>query len=174
VIGGALALDGAHWLECPDFDRRGRLATGLTIALWMRADGDAGKQVLVTRQLGTSGDRRFSLRLQDDSLELLSHVWQRLLRRPYLRAPGGWTHVAAVRDLAGTSLYVDGVLAGHNTQTKPLPLGGAGTPLLIGAQINGPEESGRAQDLFRGALDELAIYDRPLSGEEIRALARRP
>jgi RNA polymerase sigma-70 factor (ECF subfamily) len=173
VRGGALALDGRHWLECPDFDRQGRLTTGLTIALWMRAESGAGRQVLVTRQLGATGDRRFSLRLQDGSLELLSHVWQRLLRRPYPRPPGVWAHVAAVRDRAGTRLYVDGVLAGHNTQTNPLALGGAGTPLLIGGQINGPEAAGRAQDLFRGAIDELAIYDRPLTTEEIRTLAAR-
>jgi RNA polymerase sigma-70 factor (ECF subfamily) len=173
VSGRALALDGRHWLECPAFDRSGRLQVELTIALWVRvAPPAAGRQVLVTRQLGTSGDRLFSLRLQDGNLELLSHVWQRLLRRPYPAARGAWTHVVAVRDLQGTSLYVDGVLAGRNTHPRPAPLG-AGTPLLIGGQINGPEGTGSLQDAFRGDLDEVAIYDRPLTAAEIRALAAR-
>jgi hypothetical protein len=32
----------------------------------------------------------------------------------------------------------------------------------------------RADDLFAGDLDELLIYDRALSEEELRALAARP
>jgi RNA polymerase sigma-70 factor (ECF subfamily) len=172
VVGRALALDGRHWLECPAFDRGGRLQVQLTIALWIRLPpGSTGRQVLVTRQLGTSGDRLFSLRLQDGSVELLSHLWQRALRRPYPGAAAAWTHVAAVRDLDGTSLYVDGVLAGRNTHPRPALLR-AGTPLLIGGQINGPEAGGAVQDTFRGDIDELAIYDRPLGADEIRALAR--
>jgi RNA polymerase sigma-70 factor (ECF subfamily) len=175
VAGGALSLDGAHWLECPGFDRAGRLNGELTIVLWMRADrGPIDRQILVTRQLGTSGDRVFSLRLHGSGLELLSHVWERTLHRLFTRR-GQWTHVAAVRDLGATSLYVNGALAGSNFPTAaPRPLGGAGTPLLIGGLVNGPEIGARAQHLFRGDLDELAIYDRALGPDEIHTLATRP
>jgi hypothetical protein len=130
--------------------------------------------VLVTRQLGSGGDRIFSLRLRSGGLELLSHVWQRTLHRSFSRV-GQWTHVVAVREPGSTSLYVDGALAGSNFPTAPVrPLGGAGTPLLIGGQVNGPEIGARAQDLFRGEVDELAIYDRALGPDEIRALASQP
>jgi RNA polymerase sigma-70 factor (ECF subfamily) len=173
VVGGALALDGRHWLECPRFDRQGRIDGELTIALWMKVGAVSGKHVLVTRQFGTTGDRLFSLRLRNGSVELLSHVWEKVLRRPYPRA-GLWTHVAAVRELHGTSLYLDGVLVGRSSPSSPRPLGGAGTPLLIGGLINGPEAGGRAFHLLRGALDELVLYDRALTAEEIRALAAPP
>jgi RNA polymerase sigma-70 factor (ECF subfamily) len=171
VIGGALSLNGRRWLECPAFDRPGRLDGELTIALWVRvAPGATGKQVLVTRQLGTGGDRLFSLRLNGGNIELLSHVWQKLLRRRHA-ATNRWVHVAAVRELERISLYLGGVRVAGNADPSPRPLGGAGTPLLIGGHINGPEVGAEAHHLFRGDLDELAIYDRALAPEEIRALA---
>ena len=137
------------------------------------APGAAGKQVLVTRQLGTTGDRVFSLRLADGNIELLSHVWEKLLRKRY-RATGQWIHVAAVRELGRTSLYLDGALVTGNRAPTPRLLGGAGTPLLIGGQVDGPELGGAAKHLFRGDLDELAIYNRALGPEEVRALATQP
>ena len=174
VAGGALALDGRHWLECPAFDRPGRLQGELTIAVWMRvAPGAAGKQVLVTRQLGTTGDRSFSLRLADANVELLSHVWEKLLRKRYAAA-GRWIHVAAVRELGRTSLYLDGALVTGNAAPVPRLLDGAGTPLLIGGQIDGLETGSAAKHLLRGELDELAIYDRALGPDEIRTLAATP
>jgi RNA polymerase sigma-70 factor, ECF subfamily len=174
LTGGALALDGRHWLECPALDRPGHLESELTIAVWMRvAPGAGGKQVLVTCQLGNTGARVFSLRLADGNVELLSHVWEKLLRKRY-RATGQWIHVAAVRELGRTSLYLDGALVTGNRAPAPRPLGGAGTPLLIGGQIDGPEPGGAAKHGFRGDLDELAIYDRALGPDEVRALATPP
>jgi RNA polymerase sigma-70 factor (ECF subfamily) len=170
VQGGALALDGKAWLECPRPGRLARLDTDLTIALWIRTSDTASRQALVTRQLGESGDRLFSVRLQRERVEFLSHVWKTQLARPY--AGGGWTHLAAVRDATGTQLYLDGVQVGRNGRTVPGAIGGGSGALVIGGQENGPEP-GQAQDRFRGALDELLVYDRALSGAEIGALAAR-
>jgi RNA polymerase sigma-70 factor (ECF subfamily) len=172
VSGQALDLDGKAWLECPHADRLARLGTELTISLWVRIpeDGVDGRQALVTRQLEESGDRLFSLRFQRERVEFLSHVWKTLLGRPY--AGRGWTHVAAVRDANGTRLYFDGALAGRTGRITPGSLGGGKGALIVGGQVNGPEP-GPAQDRFRGAIDELSIYDRALPRSEILALARR-
>jgi RNA polymerase sigma-70 factor (ECF subfamily) len=171
VVGGALALEGRRWLECPRVDRLAELRTELTIALWIKVPaGHPGKQVLVTRQLDLSGDRLFSLRLQASSVEFLSHVWKTLLRRPY--ASGGWTHVVATRDAGGTQVYLDGVPLGRNTRTEPGFIGGGKGALIVGGQVNGPEP-GRARDLFRGSIDELMVYDRALSEAEVGALAAK-
>jgi hypothetical protein len=78
--------------------------------------------------------------------------------------------VAAVRDAAGTRLYVDGALVGRNQRTQPGAVGGGTGALIIGGQVNGPEPR-RAQDLFRGAVDEVVLYDRALTAGEIDALA---
>jgi RNA polymerase sigma-70 factor (ECF subfamily) len=171
VAGGALELDGKGWLECPGAGRLAQLETELTIALWVRAgEGPESRQALVTRQLDTSGDRLFSLRLQHQRVEFLSHVWKTQLGRPF--AGTGWTHLAAVRDAAGTRLYLNGVEVGRNARTAPGRIGGGSGALIVGGQVNGPEPA-MAHDRFRGSLDELVVYGRALPAPEIAALAAR-
>jgi len=76
-----------------------------------------------------------------------------------------WYHVAATYDInVGASVYIDGVLDASNPD-----LGGVAVnemPLLLGEN---PEATGR---LFDGMLDEVAIYDRALSVNEILYLAK--
>lgn len=73
-----------------------------------------------------------------------------------------WVHIAAVWDCTkGLSLWVNGQKrAERETTWKPVAL----SPLLIGTG-NAPCE-GRAAG---GALDELKIFDRPLTPEQIQA-----
>ncbi len=75
---------------------------------------------------------------------------------------GQWVHIAALWDCEkGLSLWVNGQkCAERETTWKP----GALSPLLIGTG-NAPCE-GRAAG---GALDELKIFDRPLTPEQIQA-----
>jgi hypothetical protein len=75
---------------------------------------------------------------------------------------GQWVHIAAVWDCEKSlSLWVNGQKrAERETTWKPV----APSPLLIGSG-NAPCE-GRAAG---GALDELKIFDRPLTAEEIQA-----
>ncbi len=77
--------------------------------------------------------------------------------------PNQWTHVAVTIDRTGNvgTLYVDSVRVATFA-----PLGGSTTsfaPLLIGRNsLDG--------SLFRGIVDELTLYDRPLRWAEIRAV----
>jgi RNA polymerase sigma-70 factor (ECF subfamily) len=171
VMGGALALDGHSWLECPRVDRLAGLGRELTIAMWIRTPGgDPDREVLITRQLGTSGDRLFSLRLRGAAIEFISHAWQSTLRRPLVA--NAWVHVVAVRDAAGTQLFLDGVPTGRNVTRVAASVGGGSAALMVGGQVNGPEP-GKTRYLLHGAIDELALYDRALGEDEIAALAAR-
>jgi len=77
---------------------------------------------------------------------------------------GEWYHVAATYDTnAGALVYINGVMDGSNADT-----GGIVTnemPLFLG---DNPEATGR---FFDGTLDEIKIFDRTLSAEEIGNLA---
>ena len=89
-----------------------------------------------------------------------------------------WTHVAAVYDpKTGVSLYVDGKPAGK------LPVTGdfippSDTPFRIGRNLKDlppvalvrPKASFPALYSFDGILDDLRIYDRPLSSVEIASV----
>jgi len=78
----------------------------------------------------------------------------------------GWKHLAAVREGARLSLYVDGARVASSTSASnasPLDLTND-EPLRIGFG---------AHDHFRGSLSDLRLYDRALSTGEIAGLAER-
>jgi hypothetical protein len=70
-----------------------------------------------------------------------------------------WQHVAAVKDGTAMRLYVNGELVGEGEDGNELP---SGLRLLIGRLY--PSRNIRP---FIGQLDELALYDRALTPEEI-------
>jgi hypothetical protein len=79
---------------------------------------------------------------------------------------GSWHHVAFVYDGDEKMIYINGQFSGRqpwsgdiNTNDQPVRVGAWGDPI-------GPGET----RYFNGAIDEVALYNRPLSGEEIRQL----
>ena len=81
-----------------------------------------------------------------------------------LRA-GEWTHLAYSFDGKTVSTYRDGTLTGSIPQSLQPDV--KGVDLWIGRCL------GLGQQYFHGALDEVRVYDRPLSGGEIRAYYKR-
>jgi hypothetical protein len=79
---------------------------------------------------------------------------------------GRWYHLTGVRDAAtmAHSLYVDGVLQGSMTQCLNPDSEG---PLTVGrARFNGNDV-----DFWPGAVDEVRVWDRALSAQEVAQLA---
>ena len=77
---------------------------------------------------------------------------------------GEWYHVAATYDTnAGALVYIDGVSGASNANLEGIDTNEM--PLLLGEN---PEATGR---FFDGMLDEIQIYSRALSADEIRNLA---
>ena len=81
--------------------------------------------------------------------------------------PNRWHHIVAQRSGSRLELYVDGI------QTQPVSpqSDSASEPcrLLLGRLKPIPRPSGRVHSRpFVGLIDELALYNRPLSDEEIR------
>jgi hypothetical protein len=76
-----------------------------------------------------------------------------------------WSHLAVTYDGAAVSLFVDGDEVSRRPTTGPIL--GTPSPLWIG----GNQPYG---EYFQGLIDEVRIYDRPLSGEEVRAEMATP
>ena len=76
-----------------------------------------------------------------------------------------WCHVAATRDGATMTLYVNGVARKAQTHFSPGPFGHLDRNCI--GRING--KPGRD---FDGWIDDLRVYDRPLSPSEIWSLAK--
>jgi hypothetical protein len=79
---------------------------------------------------------------------------------------GKWHHLAATIDAEALKVFFDGQFVGAQADAGPITYD-VGTDLWLGRYGFGT----RARD-FEGNLDEVAIYDRVLSSDEIADLAR--
>ncbi len=80
---------------------------------------------------------------------------------------GVWTHVALVVIPAVTTLdiYQDGQRITHDTAFTVTPVNPTGQSWVIGAWWSSP-----AANFFKGALDEVLLYNRPLVPVEVQQL----
>jgi len=76
-----------------------------------------------------------------------------------------WHHLALVREASTVRVYLDGAL---ELETKtPTGIPGNLDQLFLGGRSDGSNN-------FEGRIDEVALYRRPLSPEEVRTLAGNP
>ena len=80
-----------------------------------------------------------------------------------------WHHFAAVWDGATVSLYIDGIKGTDDTFAAPLT--NSTTRLFLGADVGAPDIPGSGSP---GALDDLRLYNRALTIDEIRQLIANP
>jgi hypothetical protein len=73
--------------------------------------------------------------------------------------PSEFAHVVFVQTAAGVELYVDGVAVASDATTMELS-----REVIGGGNLN---DTGGLGDPLDGLIDELVIYDRPLSSDEI-------
>ena len=78
-----------------------------------------------------------------------------------------WHHVAVQSDGEETSMYIDGIFNGSILEPLIVGNGGVNNNLYLGQSVSGFQP-------FEGALNELRIYNRFLSKEEIEILSEDP
>jgi hypothetical protein len=141
----------------------------LSVSAWIRCeprDFSGWTNCIVAQDDGDDNDparRVFQLSL--DSGHVVWHQMGGEARDPMCRRrvrPGTWHHVAAVHHRGVSRVYLDGVL--HDTveqtlrrhDTQPIHIGRKGTP--------------EPSFYFRGAIDDVRLYDVGLGDDEIAAL----
>jgi hypothetical protein len=142
---------------------------GFTFETWMRTDCAKGNALGVV--VNRSGESGYVVYVQSDgsfafniNMGTGGTVWSGISIPTADFAPlvGQWVHVACVYNSTNGSpfgtqyLYTNGVLAGQVDLPRP-PLANPGGALVLGDRD------------FAGALDEVAVYDQPLSASEIAA-----
>jgi hypothetical protein len=75
-------------------------------------------------------------------------------------APNQWTHVVGTWDGASMVIYANGVPVGSRSQGGAL--GANSNELYIGCGLN-------SYDYFNGSIDEVAVYDHPLTAARVQA-----
>jgi len=150
-----------------------------TLSAWVRPESVDRPQAIISKVRNLPGhyQKNFELRLNPGG-KLFCYVpsgasWDVVEGVRPLPA-GRWTHVAATYDGARAQLYVDGVadgapLAVRYEQTT--------TETFVGARPEGGGRNGRKPSgptfLFAGGLDDVRVWNRALSNDEILIAAGR-
>jgi len=194
-VGKAFYFDGVNsFVKIPQSPRL-NFTDQLTISFWMKADADnpmRKNEGLVSSDFycveingeptGTNWGVNFSVSttadppIGDDGISTGANHTQLSLANgaPATVTADQWHHIAATYDGANLRLYVDGRPWGN-----PKPHTGAIRPMLPASSMAIGGEDGRTTitdcgiRYFKGLIDEVAIYNRALSGDEIEAICRK-
>ncbi|WP_277670531.1 LamG-like jellyroll fold domain-containing protein [Saccharomonospora viridis] len=164
VRGGAVSFDGAG-----EADTGAALVdtTGsYSVSAWVKLD-EAGEAFQTVVSQDTGDNSAFFLQYSgQDQRWAFSYAGLRALSADKPE-PGRWYHLTGVRDAqAGTlSLYVDGELA--ESKSACAPRKGSGNTVIGRAQYGG-----ELVDHLRGDVDEVRVFDRALTRQEVAELAR--
>jgi hypothetical protein len=162
--GGALVLNGKDaQVTVPDAPAL-RIKGDITLAFWVRKDGEiADWQRLVGK--GDSSRRTYGVWYYNGKL-----LWQHYndaggavldLHGTAVLEAGRWYHVACVVSGTQAAIYVDGKQDVAGTRTGE-PAVSSDAPLTMG--------HAGYHSFFPGALDDVRLYRRALSAEEIQSL----
>lgn len=146
-----------------------------TVSAWVRPDAVDRTMVIVSRIRDVPAGRFRNLELRiNPGGRVFLHVpggraWDGVQGQQVLQ-PGRWTHVAATYDGARAQIWVNGVPDGGALAVSFVQ---ARATMLVGAR---PETAGRRPGpglFFLGAIEDLRIWDRPLTEGELLAVAGR-
>jgi hypothetical protein len=169
VIGGALTFDGSDdYIDMGDVLDMG--TADATMAAWINTADCGGPETgIVSKRSDAGGADGYDIRCNGGSIKLTlgaasGSTYQ--FNGTVNIENGEWRHVAGTWDRDGDmTIYVDGVVDssldisvenGYDVQTN--------VELVIGALTGGGEK------FFAGLIDDVRIYDRALSDDDIEAL----
>ncbi|HLF71355.1 MAG TPA: LamG-like jellyroll fold domain-containing protein [Dehalococcoidia bacterium] len=170
-FGGALNFDGNNdRVNLPYQALDGR--SNATVSLWVRTTKGTTQSFFSGANSGN--DNEFLLYQQSRTQvnfstgeSANSYVWWSVTNL----ANNAWRHVVIVRDASAdkVTLYVDGVsVSTQDTPVSSLTIASGG--LVLGQEQDSVGGGFSASQAFRGQMDDVRIYDRVLSQQQIAAL----
>jgi hypothetical protein len=148
-------------------------STPFSVALWLKADSSFGQSVVILQSAPAAiGGVYWTIGLTEFRPSFVfgghARTWPITLAAGEQVTPGRWHHLAAVSDGTEARLYFDGQPVARE------PLGGnrevhepASVELRFGFDPN------NARNMFAGALDDVRLWRRALTTDEVVVLAKR-
>ena len=161
-FGKALQFDGvADYVAAPDSESLDINGDKLTLAAWMNGTSWATSHVV--RKIADTGTGSvYMLRVQANVLRAIMSTSAGELSVEGVTQPstGEWIHVALVYDGAEVRVYVNGAVDGRGDIAGPV------------VESNNEVRIGRGEPAgyFNGMIDDVRIYNRALTDDEIKAL----
>jgi hypothetical protein len=172
-LGNGVQLDGNIVLVGGDIlglDRRDKFSCGA----WIKPSESAESMAILSRMQDGNNFRGYELFVEEGRAGVrMAHQWEgnglRVVTKEKTIASDKWQHVMMTNDGSGKAegvrIYVDGkpveLEITHNKVNSTVKVK---TPFHVG----GRNPSGK----FRGALDDVRVYDNVLSADDVAALAK--
>ena len=139
----------------------------VTLSGWMKVDALNGEQKLFSKWADAGGRFQYLLSINsaDKPICAINTGSSKIATGSTTTPTGAWLHIAGTYDGSDIRVYLNGVQDGSIAQTGNMP--DTTAPLTIGAGSGG---SG-SEEPFDGSLGHYAIWDIPLSADEIKSLA---
>jgi hypothetical protein len=159
--GNALAFDGVNDMVTVNDSALLHLTAGMTLSAWVKPNALQTWPAIMVKE--RPGDLTYALYANTPSPGPGGYV---VTSNGFFAAEGGgglplgaWSHVAVTYDGTFLRTYVNGVQVGTAGASGPIIT--SNNPLRIGGDTVWPDE------FFNGAIDEVRVYNRPLSASEI-------
>ncbi|MGB9561886.1 MAG: LamG domain-containing protein, partial [bacterium] len=142
---------------------------GITVAVWVRLDSSCTTDGTFCRIVNRDGE--FILRKAGDGTNGFAFLiyngtsWANTVYSTHKPVADVWYHVAATYDGSSLRLYINGTLNNSVAKTGNIP--DTTNAISLGSTTGG-------LDRLSGYLDEVRIYTRVLSAEEVATLAGTP
>ncbi|MCP4246331.1 MAG: LamG domain-containing protein [bacterium] len=167
AINGALDFDGSNdYVQVPHSPELNG-SSELTYAAWVYPRNWSGLRQVFAKSVHGGGSGRAQMGIFSESGQLTGRAETnggRMNALTALPTLNTWSHIALVFDSVSLRLYVNGIEGGALTfSTRTL---NQTTDVL-----NVSKRVGTAQYFFDGLIDDIRIYDRALSAEDVAAIA---
>jgi hypothetical protein len=144
------------------------LTNNFSVAAWIRPQSLNGVRRIISHARN-NGNNGWGLGIRDGGLRFTTYGVRDYDTNIGILAAQQWVHVAAVMGSNNhVTFYVNGVAV--QTVAGSAPGRVATSPMLLGAST--PVNSTTQYEFFSGLMDEVRVYGRVLSAEEIGVLAR--
>ena len=159
---GGIMFDGTDYIDIGT-DGFPSIGSSITMAAWAKygSEEPEGYQNIIAISSGES-NQSVQLGFRDEKIVAWKYGGEHLVNHSELPTPGTWNHYTYTYNGGEHRLYLNGELVNTNNEA---PDTGPAAEARIGSWLNPDSLEG-----FNGTIDEVRIWNRALSEEEIRQL----
>jgi hypothetical protein len=170
-FGGAAQLDGNGYFTVPDATSL-HFSKGITYSAWVFDMGSAAFRGIFAKRVGDGYSVVFTMFLQGTTVT--ADINGKRFSSSGTTIPNQWNHIAVTFDAATGQgwIYINGLQQGFSTGNPSFGVQTADLSLGVLPQFD-PDSGPYFQSIyaFIGTIDEMAIWDHPLSQMDIGNLA---
>lgn len=173
--GKAFYSNGTNYLQVKYTPKLDDFKRGLTLSVWIYRNRDAGNDYncIITRQIRNTISEYFDIAiLKNKPLFAIdpdgNHYHQTDYKGTFLLHQ--WYHLAGTFDNTTYTLFINGEPVASGEQRLPFHFDDK-NPVIIGSNTN--DQGKIMHDNFYGLIDELKIFNRALTSNEIMAIFKK-